>query len=1135
MRRWTLVALLACCSSLSAEPVSEALERARALEEAGRPTQARGVLASAASSENDPQALLAYAEFLDRYHDPARVEAYQRALEALGPAASGRKRHIARRLAVLAVVDGDEAAARDGLDAYRKAGGAGLDPIEQALERQAAPQALGPYGSTQIPGPLYSFRRMAALSSDQEPEELLPALARNVMTSGYRASRGPQGLEQTEYLKLLLQYLDQARELEQFAGPDQVIDVPACESEQTAQLLKILGFRLRNECGPTAVLETVNPSRAFLSIDSGFPLADLEHAYRTGKPWRLDYKPTSLPVLFGPDYWMSGAGEKSESGFITTFLNDPTLARLFVAMANLHRPTALELRDKVKIETLKSYAHVLDFFGGMFEIRNGRAVVPGGYDAAKTWQEMVGERILEPARFFQKLIELDDGWMAAYFDALLRAPEPARSYFTEPRRMKRFWTTLRGRVTSPGPARPIFRANSDLLLMTSRLIINSGGKAYLPGGLEVWRRLFFEHKHSKATNFNKEARGWDDSEDVVDAMFAFTRKVIENDPLQMFMAISNVDRHRAQKLQPQTVWKMMEAYEEYGDQFTLFNDAPNISDESIIAYLDLMPGLLKGGNQVRKANRVGMLQGLLGLWSIFCRQGQIPPEQADPSFRKIVALFDDIDDELQTFEAGRAGLKELLAAAGTSPDASPQDTVLELLAGKPGPGEASIHEEVRDRLETLFRHQRLVPLKTLFDLADHLERVSRGETFNVAMANRLAARISEIRLPRSNLSSAESNAFAHGHWVEKHISEQRSLNLRREVDKARDNAQKLSEIRGLLGPILRDTLVGLNYIYYSPPGAELIRANPLFVRSHDFLGIQGTSSWQMCRLLGTGWPSSGGGRLVGSLVGLSYALNEAEQNFLVPVKRQALIWQDLAPQVLLGVTVTRWWGVSRQQQHFVALHLRLGEELVAQAAANPGIREWVYRKLRPRAEPARLWTVEQLLEQGRLKEAVQEVTPAEHFHLAKLYMKEEELFEGLSSPCAREIRRLAQARPEEMSYDRIERIYGMPHPMLAHSYQPELLHLPLFPTMMGYSSRIMAESWESNNLYWAALADEMHLAPAQLNLLAPRWTRKSLERIFATHLEDWPALMRSIRFVADDYRASMRPAQPASVQAASRD
>ena len=39
---------------------------------------------------------------------------------------------------------------------------------------------------------------------------------------------------------------------------------------------------------------------------------------------------------------------------------------------------------------------------------------------------------------------------------------------------------------------------------------------------------------------------------------------------------------------------------------------------------------------------------------------------------------------------------------------------------------------------------------------------------------------------------------------------------------------------------------------------------------------------------------------------------------------------------------------------------------------------------------------------------------------------------------------------------------------------PELLNLRTFPTLMGYSSRILAESWESNLLYYAALADEIH-------------------------------------------------------------
>ena len=98
-----------------------------------------------------------------------------------------------------------------------------------------------------------------------------------------------------------------------------------------------------------------------------------------------------------------------------------------------------------------------------------------------------------------------------------------------------------------------------------------------------------------------------------------------------------------------------------------------------------------------------------------------------------------------------------------------------------------------------------------------------------------------------------------------------------------------------------------------------------------------------------------------------------------------------------------------------------------------------------------------------------------------------------------------------MSERAISHAFGTPKPTLANSYGPELLNLRTFPTLMGYSSRILAESWESNLLYYAALADEMHIRPAELNVLIPEWTQKTVESIFASHLEDWPALLRSLR------------------------
>jgi hypothetical protein len=55
-----------------------------------------------------------------------------------------------------------------------------------------------------------------------------------------------------------------------------------------------------------------------------------------------------------------------------------------------------------------------------------------------------------------------------------------------------------------------------------------------------------------------------------------------------------------------------------------------------------------------------------------------------------------------------------------------------------------------------------------------------------------------------------------------------------------------------------------------------------------------------------------------------------------------------------------------------------------------------------------------------------------------------------------------------------------------------------------------------------ALADEIGISPAQLNLRIPEWTQKLVERIFASHLEDWPAVLKSLRLVGEEVRARTR-------------
>ncbi len=811
--------------------------------------------------------------------------------------------------------------------------------------------------------------------------------------------------------------------------------------------------------------------------------------------------------------------------FIDYMISDPSLCRLYLGLSKLDPPTAEEIRKQMPAQRLRAYSHVLDFYGGMFEIRNGKALVPGGARSERAWAELATVSPDKGAAFFEKLVAKDDGWLASYYDALARivynpANGQVQDYLTQPERLKRFYAAIRGKVTSPGPARPVFRSNTDMLLLTTRLRIEANGKPHIPGDVSVWRDLFIDHPHGKYdAKLSKAASGWKDGDDVLEALFGLCRKSVENEPLKMFMALSDVDRHRTKPLDAETADRLARAYHEFGSQYPILAEAPDISNQTIQQFIETA----EATNQIRdlgvRSDGAGSLQALMGLWQIFYRQGTIPPNEADKSLSALLTDFAKVKNEREIFEAGRAGVKVLLAATGSPANVSPQDRFIDLLAGAAAPADADAHTQLVQDMIRIFEAQRLLSLATIFDLTDHLESIAKGGKADASLIAKTSARIAEIQLPRASLSGAEKNALAFGYWSERHIESQRKVNLKALIDKSTADPKKLDDVRGMLAPFLRDTLVGLNYVHYAPPGAQILLTNPLFVRSHDFVGMQGANqTWHATEVMGSGWPSSAGGKLVGSLVGLPYALAEAEQNFLIPSREQALIWGDLVPQMLVTATVNRWWNATPRQLHWIGLHMDFAENAIAESALNAERRDAVIKAIGNHAPPVRTFLIAKLINAGQVQDAIEQVTPSEMFAISE----EMSASPQEKAPLALEIRREAAASPKELSLDAISRQFGTPKPTLANSYSPELLQLRTFPTLMGYSSRILAESWESNLLYYASIADELHLPPSQLNVLVPEWTQATVEHIFATHLEDWPALLRSLRLVGEDVRQKTR-------------
>lgn len=968
-----------------------------------------------------------------------------------------------------------------------------------------------------IPGPLSSFQRIAAISRKSSPEEILPFLARNVVVDGYQHAQDRRARKPTEFLKLLDAYLDQARELQALTDAQGRIHVSDCNA--AGPLLAILGYRLRTACGADVTVETADPERAFLTVDSAFPLVQLEEDMQQGKPFNYLFGASSVPVLFTPKEWAW-----TDKNVVDSLLEDPSLARLYWAFSRLDEEAAGVLRQSPGLKQLIPVAPILDFYGGHLAVRSGKVLVPGGVAGEAAWKDLVGASTESPSDFLMKLLQKDEGWLAAYFDALWYVPRTQQEYFTDPSRLKRFYEALRGKDLNPSPARSVFRPTANLYLLTSRLLLDADGKPHVPGNLEIWKEIFRRKSDSKAVrDWAKRSGDWRQPEQLLEAMMSLSRTPSEDGPLQVYLHLMEIDRRRTpdHRLSPATVREMADKYARYRDQYVVFTEFSDLDDNSVGRFMATADAIDRIANDTVQANALGLFQANLGLWQILARQGQIPRMNWNASWQKILQPYGAIKTSAQLYDASRAALNEIWKAAGATTPVN-QEAMLNRLAGPPqtDPEAQQVHQQVVDRMRVVMDSQRLVSLTTLNQLGDGLTEMSQGKAISDALM-RMAGALREFELPLPMFTNRERSEWASGLQHNPHTSLQTRTDLTKVISNSKNSPSDLADARGILAPFLRDTLVGLNYAYYEPPGAQMIRNNPLFVRSHNFSGrmtMKGNEVWQTPRVFGRGWSASGGAHLAGSISDLPYVLSQVEQDFIVPENVQSLIWADLVPTILTSAVLPRWWNVTENEFRAVALYQQFGQELVEGAAKNDALRRTVVDHLGEYMLPGRSGRLEKIILAGRGAEASAMFMPAELFFLGAMYFQEDPAHAESIGDAGRQLNALYMESPGEISMERISMDFGVPHPMLAQTYATELIAMKPLPTFLGYSSRLMAESWESCNLYWARLAVEQKYHPAALHTLVPALTLRMVENIFATHLEDWPAVLRALQETGEEFK-----------------
>ena len=123
---------------------------------------------------------------------------------------------------------------------------------------------------------------------------------------------------------------------------------------------------------------------------------------------------------------------------------------------------------------------------------------------------------------------------------------------------------------------------------------------------------------------------------MLEALFALCRKAVENEPLKIFMAMSDIDRNRAEAARSRRRWTAWPAtIGSYGAQYRHLQR----SRRSLERQNDHpVPGhgarrLNKLRDPLFRSDTAGTFQALVGSWQIFVRPGHASPHaKADAAF-----------------------------------------------------------------------------------------------------------------------------------------------------------------------------------------------------------------------------------------------------------------------------------------------------------------------------------------------------------------------------------------------------------------------------------------------------------------------------------------------------------------------
>ena len=301
-------------------------------------------------------------------------------------------------------------------------------------------------------------------------------------------------------------------------------------------------------------------------------------------------------------------------------------------MSRLDPETRHALFQSPGLKRLLFYAPVLDFYGSRLCVRSGSVVLPGGDAAAQAWESLVGVSAQSPGEFVIHLLAKDQGWLAAFFDAVARVSPEQQARLAQGDRLKGLYEAYRSGVPNADAASSVFTRNSELILLLTRLQWDAQGQPLVPGSLGVWQEAFArENKQRHSHDWARHVHAADSPESLLDTVVAYTNDPTNNGPSQLYLILSSIDSERpaGSRLSNDTARLLSTKYVELCDWYPIFVEFPELNDASIsdfVATADRINGIQ---NQALRSNALGAFQAEVGIWQILARQRQIARRRSE--------------------------------------------------------------------------------------------------------------------------------------------------------------------------------------------------------------------------------------------------------------------------------------------------------------------------------------------------------------------------------------------------------------------------------------------------------------------------------------------------------------------------